>query len=239
MFGEVEQPHNTITFANLKLEKNEAYVDPECTEHMEAYKLFIKRYATLGYLFAQRPFYRWTPEDHFLYYYVCFILTFIWSGIFYSIFYHAHNGNYLAVMEPLAIVGVSSSVIGKILIEAKVKLINPLNFVSLRIKCLIKWTCQCRLWRMILSLFFFMRKLCYENVTGVRANIIQDGLKTNTKILNYFYITMLMSLLVFLSYPAYEYIYNHNIIPVMPIEYPYVDQVCLFAMYSIFYKATS
>lgn len=70
----------------------------------------------------------------------------------------------------------------------------------------------------------FLEKLFKDNAVGPRANVLKkhiDGTFVSIKI---FIPIQTSALLVFLLYPVYGYIAHNELIQIMPMQFPFIDQ---------------
>lgn len=82
----------------------------EYTEQMTAYKMTIRMYSTFSKIFGIKVGYDWIPRRCVMYWFTYFLLFLAWVSIIYTVQLHYIHGNYKRMLEPLAIVGVASSV---------------------------------------------------------------------------------------------------------------------------------
>lgn len=209
-------------FRDLKMPKTDKQneFDAEYTEHMVAYKMTIRLYAAFAKFYGIDVSFDWIPQNHFLFYFAYFQLFTAWSSAAYTIILHYLNGNYRRILEPLAIVGLAASVI-----VCEYLRITEYLMIFIFLKINLKWLFHLKYWKLIFSILFYPRKLCLKNVTGIRANKIRDGLRNTTNVMKIFYCGVLASLVIYVSVPIYFFVFERLLVPLMPLEFIFVDQV--------------
>lgn len=72
---------------------------------------------------------------------------------------------------------------------------------------------------------FYARTLCLNNKSGARATIIRDGLLKTIGMLKIYFCGVMFSLVVFVSVPIYFFAFKGQLVPLIPLEIMFVDQV--------------
>lgn len=195
-------------------------IDPEDTEHMLVYGKLIKYYETFMLFFGTKARYDWKPEKNFLFWTTYGVIYMVWLSIVYTIGLNCYYGSYSRIMEPLAIIGISSSV------KKMCKSVDDsMRFSHFFVQGHLKWKCHVKNQLRIVSLLFYTRKICLVNPTGVSADIIRNGLLTTEKVLKVYLVCVLSALMFYMSVPLHSLIIKKVMLPLMPLEFPYVDQV--------------
>lgn len=99
------------------------------------------------------------------------------------------------------------------------------NFFFL--KCFQKWYSHLKHWKKIFSLLFSPRKLCLQNIIGTRADTINQGLCKTSSVLKWFTVGVMLSLCFYVSIPVKFFFFNEMWIPLIPMEFMFVDQSTL------------
>lgn len=79
------------------------------------------------------------------------------------------------------------------------------------------------------SLFFTPRKLCLENATGTRADILICGLRKTCRLLKIYGVGVFVLLFCYIAVPVKFYIVDNILIPIIPFEFPF-DQTTVSGM---------
>lgn len=69
------------------------------------------------------------------------------------------------------------------------------------------------------------------NITGIRANIIRDGLLNTESMLKVFFYGVMVLLFFYGSVPLYFFVVKHELMPLLPVEVIFMDQVIDSFMY--------
>lgn len=93
-----------------------------------------------------------------------------------------------------------------------------------------KWTYFVMKWKPLFSNLFFPGKLCRVNVTGPRAIVLKDGLCNTVKVLKFFFVGGVSSLCFLGAVPVYFFVFKNIMMPMIPLELPYVDQVMVIPL---------
>lgn len=88
-------------------------IDVEGTEQMLAYKMMIRLFTAVAKFFGIEVRYDWIPARSFLYWFTNILLLIVWCNIIYTVIFHCMNDNLRNIVQPLGILGISSSVIRK------------------------------------------------------------------------------------------------------------------------------
>lgn len=84
--------------------------DIQKSEGMMAYKKVIWFFEIFCPVFGTTLRYDWVPARHFLVWFTTFLIVYDILIVVYTVMFHYNNGNYSKILEPLAMVGVTSSV---------------------------------------------------------------------------------------------------------------------------------
>lgn len=91
-------------------------------------------------------------------------------------------------------------------------------------KAFAKYNLFLRTYKSALALNDFLEKLFKEIVDGPKANVLKRHIDTTLASIKIFIPIQTMALAVFLCYPIYGYVVNNELIKIMPMEFPFVDQ---------------
>lgn len=111
MPNELPRHVNKVKPANESKKNKYDNIDVENTEHMLAYKTTIKLYGAFSKLFGVTVGYGWKPTRSVMFWLTNILLFVVWFSIVYTGYFHYMHGNLKRILEPLAIIGISSSVI--------------------------------------------------------------------------------------------------------------------------------
>lgn len=76
----------------------------------------------------------------------------------------------------------------------------------------------------VLALLEFMLKICQQNSTGERAEILRVQLQKCFSNLKIFALSIFANVCLFLSVPVISYITKNELLSLVPIEIPFIDQ---------------
>lgn len=94
-------------------------IDAEGTEQMKSYKQMINFFTTLGIFFGTVIRYDWKPKTYSMFWFTNFLLVCASFHIPYTGYVYYKGGYYVRIVEPLAIAGLTVSVISTIYIAIK------------------------------------------------------------------------------------------------------------------------
>lgn len=87
-----------------------AEIDVEQTDRMIAYRQALSYYEKFGALFGTKVAYDWKPMNYVGFWFTNLVLSSAWFCMIYTLVLHWINADYIKILEPLAIMGVTSSV---------------------------------------------------------------------------------------------------------------------------------
>lgn len=105
------KPVNKVKSVNEPKENEYDNIDAENTEHMLAYKTTMRLYGVFAKVYGITVDYSWRPKRSFMHWFTWVLLSCAWFSIIYTVYFHYARGNFKRILEPLAIGGISSSVI--------------------------------------------------------------------------------------------------------------------------------
>ncbi|KAJ6645498.1 hypothetical protein Bhyg_00704 [Pseudolycoriella hygida] len=147
-----------------------------------------------------RTNFNWKPRNEIMFIVALFVIFYGWTCVFYTHYLHVINGETIRNLEVFTVYGIGLS--------GTLKLVNyTTNFKKL------------------LPLLHFMLKICRRrNPLGRQAKILKEELQKCGRNLKIFTISIFSNVAVlFLSVPVITYFVRKELIPLTPLECPFLD----------------
>ncbi|XP_037037299.1 uncharacterized protein LOC119075000 [Bradysia coprophila] len=173
--------------------------EQESDEDMENYLIFerdLRIFRFFGDILGVDMEFDWKPG--FLFCVSLFLIFVIVSQLTYTQYLHVVNKNYYRLLETLACYGITISMVLKIVTFLK-------SFRAAR------------------ALINSTMRVCKANKGGGRAAKVRDRLLYNSRFYMWTTIVVMASITIFLAYPTKAFFVDHEFVPLLPIEYMFVD----------------